>query len=63
MKKGVLKNFKKLTGKQLWQSLVFNQVAGRRQNTSGQRLLILRFYCSQRKDILDTFRKISHGDH
>ena len=62
MKKGVLKNFKKLTGKQLRQSLIFNQVAGRRQNTSGQRLLILRFYCSQRKDILDTFRKISHGD-
>ena len=27
-KKGVLKNFTKLTGKHLWQSLFFNKVAG-----------------------------------
>ena len=32
---GVLKNFTKLTGKQLYQSFIFNQVAGLRH--SGQR--------------------------
>ena len=30
MKKGVLRNFAKFTGKQLWQSLFFNKVAGLR---------------------------------
>ena len=28
MKKGVLKNFAKFTGKHLWQSLFYNKVAG-----------------------------------
>ena len=31
-KKGVLKNFAKFTGKNLWQSLFFSKVAGLRQN-------------------------------
>ena len=29
-KKGVLRNFAKFTGKQLWQSFFFNKVAGLR---------------------------------
>ena len=32
-KKGVLRNFTKLTGKQLFQSLIFNKVAGLRRAT------------------------------
>ena len=45
MKKGVLRNLAKFTGRHLCQSLFFNKVAGRRtpflQNTSGRLLLSL----------------------
>ena len=36
VKKGVLRNFAKLTGKHLWQSLFFNKVAGLWQETLTQ---------------------------
>ena len=37
VKQGVLRNFAKLTGKQIWQSLFFNKVAGLRLVKDGLR--------------------------
>ena len=54
-KEGVLRNFVKLTGKHLWQSLVFNKVAGLRnvnfakfyqKNTSLKRTPQDDYFCS-----------------
>ena len=41
VRKGVLRNFTKFTGKQLCQNLFFNKVAGLRQNSIGQLLLYM----------------------
>ena len=53
MKKGVLRNFARFTGKHLRQSLLFNKVAGLSpflQNTSG-RLLLKHLPKNIRKDV------------
>ena len=56
IKKGVLRNFSKFTGKHLCQSLFFNKVAGLRPVSLLKKTLAQAFFCEFCKIFKDTFR-------